>query len=82
MPKFTLHEMKSFVANYTSSAKDADILDASLFMLESSINAFMRIIVYLKTALQKEQFNKKLAWDYLGNTIINFFDVLNVCYTI
>lgn len=79
MPKFTLHEMKSFVANYLNSAKDPDILDASLFIVESAINAFMRIIVYLKTAIVNEPYNIELAWNYLENTIINFLDVLNVC---
>lgn len=79
MPKFTLHEMKSFMANYLNSAKDPDILDASLFIVESAINAFMRIIVYLKTAIVNEPYNIELAWNYLENTIINFLDVLNVC---
>lgn len=79
MPKFTLHEMKSFLANYLSSAKIQTIFDASFFLMDSVMNAIMRIIVYLKTAVQHDPFANECAWDYLENFIINFLDSVNVC---
>lgn len=79
MPKFTLHETKSFMANYLSSAKVQNVFEASFFLLDCVMNALMRIIVYLKTAVQNDPFGNECAWDYLENTIINFLDALNVC---
>lgn len=77
MPKFTLHEMKSFIANYLSSAKPPNMIDASFFLLESVMNSIMRIIVYLKTAVQNEPYDNQCAWAYVENTIVNFLDAVN-----
>lgn len=73
-PKFTLREVKCFVTHYMISAKPENVIEASYFFLGCVMNAFMRIIVYLKTAVLN-----KYAWDYLGNAIENFLDTLNVC---
>ncbi|XP_050530011.1 uncharacterized protein LOC126899296 isoform X2 [Daktulosphaira vitifoliae] len=77
LPRCTLHEMKSFVANYLSSAKLENILEATIFLLSCIVSAFMRIIVYLKTAIQNEPYNNECSWDYLENAVINFLEVLN-----
>lgn len=79
MPKFTLFEMKSFLANYLCSAKIPNIFEASFFLFDCVMNALMRIIVYLKISVQKDPFSNECAWDYLENTIINFIDAVNVC---
>jgi len=78
MPKFTLHEMKSFIANYLSSAKPSNIVDASFFLLECVANSVMRIVVYLKTAMRVEPFENRGAWAYAEHIMINFLDALNV----
>lgn len=78
MPRCTLHEIKSFVANYLSSAKPNNILEATIFLLDCIVSAFMRIIVYLKTAVQNEPYNDECSWDYLESAVINFLEVLNV----
>lgn len=70
--------MKSFVANYLSSAKAENITDASFFLMDCVMNAFMRIIVYLKTAVQNDPYNDECAWDYLTNTIVKFIDTVQV----
>lgn len=79
MPRFTLHEMKSFIANYLSSAQPPNTVDASCFLIDIVMNSIMRIIVYLKTAVQNEPYNNQRAWDYVENTYVNFLDALNVC---
>lgn len=78
-PKFTLQEMKSFVANYLFSAKVENVSEASFFFLDCVMNAFMRIIVYLKTTVHKPDSDECAAWDYVANTIVNFLDAANVC---
>jgi len=81
MPKFTLHEMKSFIANYLNSAKPPNVVDASFFLLESVMNSVMRIIVYLKTGIQNEPYDNQCAWAFVENTIVNFLDAVNVSIT-
>lgn len=76
MPKFTLHEIKSFIANYLSSAKAQNIFDATFFLFDSVMNALMRIIVFVKTAKQD---GNECHWDYVENAIVNFLDAVNVC---
>lgn len=78
MPKFTWQEMKSFLENYLNSAKNSNIVEASFFLIDCVMNALMRIIVYLKTAVQNEPCNNELCWDYLENTIVNFLHAVNV----
>lgn len=78
MPKFTLFEMKSFLANYLSSAKIQNIFEASFFLFDCVMNAFMRIIVYLKISNQHDPYDNECAWDYLENAIVNFVDAVNV----
>lgn len=78
MPRFTLHEMKSFIANYLSSAKPPNIVDASFFLLECVVNAVMRIVVYLKTAMRVEPFENQEAWSYVEHLMLRFIDALNV----
>lgn len=79
MPKFTLFEMKSFLANYLSSARTENIFEASFFLFDCVMNALMRIIVYLKLFTQANPSNSQSSWDYLDNTIVNFLDAVNVC---
>ncbi|VVC27145.1 Hypothetical protein CINCED_3A011748 [Cinara cedri] len=74
MPKFTLHEMKSFIANYLNSAKQPNIQVASFFLFDSVMNALMRIIVYMKTANRSDN---ECSWNYVENTIVNFLDAVN-----
>jgi len=78
MPRFTLHEMKSFIENYLSSAKPPNIVDASFFLLECVANAVMRIIVYLKTAMRVEPYENRGAWGYAEHLMLRFIDALNV----
>jgi len=79
MPKFTSLEMKNFVTNYLSSAKAENITDASFFLMDCVMNAFMRIIVYLKTATQNDPCSDNNSWNYLKNTMVNFLENVNVC---
>jgi len=76
MPKFTMHEVKCFVANYLSSAKIENIIEASFFLLDCVMNAVMRIIVYVKTTVQKP-YSDECAWDYVGGLVNNFLDTVN-----
>lgn len=76
LPKFTVFETKSFIANYLCSAKPSNIQDASFFLIDCVMNALMRIIVYMKIASQT---GDQCSWDYVENTIVNFFDAVNVC---
>lgn len=76
MPKFTVHETKSFIANYLCSAKIQNIHDASFFLIDCVMNAIMRVIVYMKTAAQD---GEQCSWDYVENALVNFFDAVNVC---
>lgn len=78
MPKFTWYEMKSFLENYLYSAKNSNIVKASFFLVDCVMNALMRIIVYLKTALPNKSCDNGLCWDYLENTIVNFLQAANV----
>lgn len=73
-----MHEMKSFVVNYLHSTNAENINEASFFLMDCVMSAFMRVIVYLKTAMQNEPYNDECAWDYLGNAIVNFLDAVNV----
>ncbi|XP_015378604.1 PREDICTED: uncharacterized protein LOC107172821 [Diuraphis noxia] len=77
MPKFTLHEMESFIANYLSSAKPPNILDASFFLLECVVNSVMRIVVYLKTAMRVDPSENRGAWAYLEHILSNFLEAVN-----
>lgn len=77
MPKFTAGELKSFVANYLSSADQANIIPASFFLWDCVMSAFMRIIVYLKTVHQSSD---KCGWDYLINTFIYLVKTIYVSY--
>jgi hypothetical protein len=73
-----MHEVKCFVANYLSSAKIENIIEASFFLLDCVMNAVMRIIVYVKTTVQKP-YSDECAWDYVGGLVNNFLDTVNVC---
>jgi len=78
MPKFTPYEMGSFIANYLSSAKPPDYVDASFYLLDCVMNAVMRIIVYLKTAVQNKPCNNQCEWDYIRRVVFDFFNAANV----
>lgn len=74
-----MYEMQKFIENYFDKAQNTDIQDAAFFLFDCVLNAFMRIIVYMKTAIQNNLSNNIKAWDYLDNAIVNFLDCANVC---
>ncbi|CAH1731132.1 uncharacterized protein LOC114130279 isoform X2 [Aphis gossypii] len=77
MPKFTPHEIRNFIANYLSSAKPPDFVEASFYLLDCVMNAVMRIIVYLKTAVQNKPCNNQCEWDYIQRVVFDFFNAAN-----
>lgn len=82
MPRFTLFEMQRFITNYFYTVQNTNIKDTIFFLFECVLNAFMRIIVYMKTAIQNDPYNDTKAWDYLDNAIVNFLDCANVSFQI
>lgn len=74
MPTLTLFELKRFVTNYICSSNFNELIEGSYFLLDCVMNAFMRIIVYLKTTKTNEN-----SWDYLENAIVNFIGTFSVC---
>lgn len=74
MPRLAFQELKSFVTNYLYPAKSKDLIEASYFFLDCVMNAFMRIIMYIKTKNVNES-----SWDYLDHAILNFLSIVQVC---
>ncbi|XP_050426434.1 uncharacterized protein LOC126836822 [Adelges cooleyi] len=77
LPRCTLSEMKYFIDNYFSTADESKRPEATSFLLDSVISAFMRIVVFLKTAENNDPEVQKCTWDCLENSVVNFLDLVN-----